>query len=445
MKDSPHHVVIIGGGFGGLSAARALKDMPGKITLIDKRNFHLFQPLLYQVATGLLCPSEINAPLRHILRKQKNTEVLLGEVVDFDPANKRIALTDGDVEYDTMIVAPGMMNHYFGHDEWAEYAPGLKTIEDTAKIRQRIFYAFEVAERETDPDRKRQWLTFVIIGSGATGIELTGMLAEIAKNTLKDEFRSIRPEESQIILLDSAERILPTYPAKLSNKAERALNRLGVNIQTGAKVVDIDDHGITVQRRESSEYIPARTVLWATGVTSSPLGRKLADTTGAQIDPQGRVIVSPDLTLAEYPDIFVIGDMAHCKGKHGRPLPGVAPVATQQGRYVAGTIMDRLAGKPARKPFKYFDKGTLAVIGRYAAVADIGKLHFGGHFAWFLWLFIHLILLIRFENRIIVLIRWAFQFFSYSHGARQLYAKGTLRLPISSARGISRTLQKDSD
>jgi NADH dehydrogenase len=431
MDNKQHHVVIIGGGFGGLTAVRELTDMPGRITLIDKRNFHLFQPLLYQVATGLLCPSEVTAPLRHILRKQKNTQVLLGEVVDFDPSHKRIILADGAVDYDTLIVAPGMINHYFGHDEWAEYAPGLKTIEDTAIIRQKIFYAFEVAERETDPVRRKEWLTFVVIGGGATGIELTGMLAEIARNTLRDEFRSIRPEEAQIMILDAADRILPSFPADLSIKAEESLTDLGAETFTGTRVVEIDESGITVERHGLREHICARTVLWATGVTASPLGRKLAEKTGAHLDPQGRIKVNPDLTIAGHPEIFVIGDLAHCRDKRSRPLPGVAPVATQQGRYAAGIIQRRLNNKSTKRPFRYFDKGTLAVIGRNAAVADIGTLHFAGYFAWFLWLFVHLFLLIRFENRIIVLIRWAFQYFSYSSGARQLTGKETLRLPIT--------------
>jgi NADH:quinone reductase (non-electrogenic) len=431
MGARPHHVVIIGAGFGGLSAVRKMNSLQGDITIIDKRNFHLFQPLLYQAATGLLCTSEITPPLRHILRHQKNAQVLLGEVVDFDPSNKRVILADGEIEYDTLIVAAGMINHYFGHDEWAKYAPGLKTIEDTAEIRQRIFYAFEVAERETDPALRREWLTFIVVGGGATGIELSGMLAEIAKNTLKDEFRSIRPEESQIILLDAENRILPAYPAELSEKAEISLTRLGVKTYTDAKVMNIDEKGIMMVHQGRNEFLPSRNIFWATGVRASPLGQKLAEKTGAEIDSQGRIIVKTDLTIAGHPEIFVIGDLAHYEAKDGRPLYGLAPVATQQGRYVAKIIRDRLAGKTAIKPFKYFDKGTLAVIGRNAAVADIGRLHFGGYFAWFLWLFIHLILLINFENRIVVLIRWAFQYFSSSHGARQLAIKGSLRLPIT--------------
>lgn len=435
MDVTQYHVVVIGGGFGGLSAVRSLAAMPGRITLIDKRNFHLFQPLLYQAATGLLCPSEITAPLRHVLRKQKNTTVLLGEVVDFDPANKRIILADGETGYDVLIVAPGMVNYYYGHDEWTRYAPGLKTIEDTSAIRQKIFYAFEVAERETDPVQKKEWLTFAVIGSGATGIELTGMLAEIAHNTLQDEFRSIRPDQADILLLDAAARILPSFSADLAEKAQQTLIGRGVTIRTGARVIGIDKKGITVESPEGSEFIPARTVLWTTGVTASPLGKKLAEKTYVRTDTQGRIMVNPDLTIPGHKDIYVIGDMAHCPGKHGIPLPGVAPVATQQGRFVAREIMNRLSGRPFKKSFSYFNKGSLAVIGRNAAIADIGRLHFGGHTAWFLWLFVHLFLLIKFENRIIVFIRWAFQYFSYSSSARQLGSTtGTLRLPLSRSR-----------
>lgn len=431
MAEKLHRVVIIGGGFGGLSAARALKGAPVQVTLIDKRNFHLFQPLLYQVATGLLCPSEITSPLRHILKGQKNATVLLGEVTGVDPNAKRVLLNDGEIGYDTLIVAAGMVNDYYGNDQWQKYAPGLKTIEDTARIRQRIFYAFEVAEREPDPKERERWLTFVVIGSGATGVELSGMIAEIAINTLKGEFRSIRPEESKILLLDAADRILPSYPKGLSRLTEKSLKRLGVHTQTLTRVVEIDEHGLTVERPGGKDYIPARTVIWASGVTASPLGRLLAEKTGAGTDKLGRVIVNSDLTIPGRPEIFIVGDLGHCEGKNKAPMPGLAPVATQQGRYAAHKVRERLEGKPDTKPFAYFDKGTLAVIGRNAAVADIGRWHFGGRFAWLLWLFIHLILLVHFENRVIVLIRWAFQYFSYNRGARNLMLRGSLTLPIT--------------
>jgi NADH dehydrogenase len=431
MREQLHQVVIIGGGFGGLSATRALAGLPVKVTLIDKRNFHLFQPLLYQVATGLLCPSEVATPLRHVLKHQKNVEVLLGEAVDLDTAGRRVILADGEVHYDTLILSAGMVTHYYGHDEWEKHAPGLKTLEDTVRIRQRIFTAYEVAERERDPEKRKEWQTFVVIGSGATGIELSGMISEIAHNTLKGEFRSIQPEVSRIILLDAADRILPTYPEALSKIAEKALKRLGVETRPHTMVVDIDAQGVTVEAPQGRERIPARTIVWASGVKASPLARMIAEKTGAETDGTGRVVVNPDLTIAGSSNIFVIGDMAHVKSKKGTPLPGLAPAASQQGRYVAKAIKDRLAGREQTRSFSYFDKGTMAVIGRNAAVADIGRWHFGGLLAWLSWLFIHLVLLVQFQNKVIVLIRWAFQYFSYNRGARNLMLKGKLKLPLS--------------
>lgn len=432
-KKCLHHVVIIGGGFGGLYAARTLIKVPVRVTLVDRRNFHLFQPLLYQVATGILGPGEITAPLRHILRKQKNAAVLLGEVVDFDPAGRRVILADGAIDYDSLIVAAGMKNHYYGHDDWEKVAPGLKSIEDSAWIRQKIFFAFEVAERETDPEKRRAWLTFVIVGSGPTGVELTGMVAEIARETLKDDFRSINPQESEILLVDTADRVLPAFPPELSEQARTTLRDLGVQVRTGVKVTAIDEQEITLEGPAGTQRIAAHTVLWAAGVAASPLGRMLADKAGAQADRMGRVIVNPDLTVPGHPEIFVIGDMAHLAGIDGNPLPGLAPVATQQGRYVAGLIGKRLRGENQSAPFSYFDKGTMAVIGRHAAVANVGRFRFGGITAWLMWLFIHLLLLINFESRLVVLIRWAFSYFTHSRGSRVLIATGTLRLPITGA------------
>jgi len=437
QKD-PHRVVIVGGGFGGLYAARALKGAPVKVMLVDRRNFHLFQPLLYQVATGILGPGEITAPLRHILRKQKNATVLLGEVVDFDPADRRVVLADGVLDYDTLIVATGMKNHYYGHDPWEQVAPGLKSIEDSGWIRQKIFFAFEVAEREPDPETRRAWLTFVVVGSGPTGVELTGMLAEIAKDTLKDDFRSFRPEDAEILLIDAADRILPSFPPELSRKAHQALEGLGVRIRTGTKVTAIDEAGLTLQGPGGEERIASRTVLWAAGVSGSPPGAKLAEKTGAPLDRMGRIRVGPDLTAPGHPEIFVIGDLAHIPGKNGNPLPGLAPVATQGGRYAAEVIKKRLRGEGTAEPFRYFDKGTMAVIGRHAAVADIGPFHFGGIPAWLMWLFIHLMLLVNFESRLVVFIRWAFSYFTYSRGSRVLLAVGTLRLPVTGAQTCER-------
>ncbi|MGE5855029.1 MAG: NAD(P)/FAD-dependent oxidoreductase [Syntrophaceae bacterium] len=432
-QNSPHHVVIIGGGFGGLYAARTLNKAPVRVTLVDRRNFHLFQPLLYQVATGILGPGEITAPLRHILRKQKNAAVLLGEVIDFDPANRRVFLADGSLDYDTLIVAPGMKNHYYGNDAWEKVAPGLKSVEDSGLIRQKIFFAFEVAERETDPVKRRAWLTFVIVGSGPTGVELTGMVAEIARETLKEDFRSINPEESEILLVDAADRVLPAFPPELSEHARSTLRDLGVQVRTGVKVTAIDEEGIALEGPNGAERIATHTVLWAAGVAASPLGRMLAERTGAKTDRMGRVIVNTDLTVPGHPEIFVIGDMAHLPGKDGNPLPGLAPVATQQGRYVAGSIGGRLRGEKPAAPFSYFDKGTMAVIGRHEAVVNVGRFRFGGITAWLMWLFIHLILLINFESRLVVLVRWAFSYFTHNRGSRVLLAMGTLRLPITGA------------
>src|SRR5512137_130735 len=432
-QKNPHHVVIIGGGFGGLTAARTLKKAPVRVTLVDRRNFHLFQPLLYQVATGILGPGEITAPLRHILRKQKNAAVLLGEVVDFDPAKRRVILADGAIDYDTLIVAAGMKNHYYGHDAWEKVAPGLKSIEDSAWIRQKIFFAFEVAEREPDPEKRRAWLTFVIVGSGPTGVELTGMVAEIARESLKEDFRTIDPRESEILLVDAADRVLPAFPPELSENARSTLRDLGVQVRTGVKVTAIDEQGIALEGPEGKQRIATHTVLWAAGVAASPLGRMLAEKAGSKTDRMGRVIVNPDLTLPGHPEIFVIGDMAHLPDKDGNSLPGLAPVATQQGRYAARCIAKRLCGEIPQGPYSYFDKGTMAVIGRHAAVANIGRFRFGGIIAWLMWLFIHLLLLINFESRLVVLVRWAFSYFTHSRGSRVLIATGTLRLPISGA------------
>lgn len=430
--DRKHHVVIIGGGFGGLYAAKALRNAPVRVTLIDRRNFHLFQPLLYQVATGIICPGEIASPIRHILRRQKNTRVLLGEVTDIDPTGKTVRLADGEIGYETLIVATGMENYYYGHETWQEYAPGLKTIEDGAKIRQKIFFAFEVAEREEDPEVRKDWLTFVIVGSGPTGVELSGMVSEIARKTLRQDFRSIRPEESRIILIDLAERILQSYPPELSRKASASLERLGVTIINGARVQSIDDCGVSIKGPSGQERIAAKTILWAAGVKASSLGDRLAQKTKVGQDGNGRVMVNPDLSIPGYPDIFVIGDLACVSGMDGKPLPGVAPVATQQGRFVSRTIRTRLSGDNAPRVFKYFDKGTLAVIGRHAAVADIGRLHFSGTLTWLLWIFVHLMLLVEFENRVVVFIRWAFQYFTFNLGSRQLRFEGLLKLPLTS-------------
>jgi NADH dehydrogenase len=413
-----HRVVILGGGFGGLYAAKALRNAPVEVTLIDRRNFHLFQPLLYQVATGALAPGEIAAPLRSVLRKDKNTKVLMGEAVDLDPNARRLLLADGaEIPYDTLVVATGSQNYYFGNTKWERYAPGLKTIEDATRVRHKIHYAFEAAEREHDPARRRAWLTFVVVGAGPTGVELAGTLGEIANDVLKDDFRSINPEEARILLVEGSPRVLPPFDPKLSSAAERALIRLGVRSRTNVKVVGIDDEGVTLQSERGEERIDSRTVIWAAGVEASAFGGKISERTGAERDRSKRIIVDPYCNVPGHPEIFVMGDLANYRGEDGKPLPGVAPTAIQQGGYVADTIQNRLAGKPV-KPFHFLNKGNLAVIGRAAAVAEIGHLKFSGLVAWLMWLFIHLMYLVTFQNRLIVFIRWGFSYFTFNRGAR---------------------------
>jgi NADH dehydrogenase len=412
-----HRVVIIGGGFGGLYAAKALRHAPVEVTLIDRRNFHLFQPLLYQVATGGLSPGEIASPLRHVLRRSKNTEVLLAEVLDLDPAKQRIILRDGETGYDTLIVAAGASHSYFGNDQWEPLAPGLKTIEDATEIRRRILLAFEKAEREPDEEARQAWLTFVVVGAGPTGVELAGALGEIANDTLRHDFRRIDPSSARIFLVEGTDRVLPPYPPDLSAKAEQALIRLNVKPMVSAIVTGIDEAGVTVRCGNQAEHIPARTVLWAAGVQASPLGRVLAERAGAKLDRAGRVIVEPDLTIAGHPEILVIGDLASFTHQTEKPLPGVAPVAMQQGRYAAQLVRRRLAGR-AVEPFHYWDKGSLATIGRAAAVADFGRIHIDGYFAWLTWLFVHLMYLVGFDNRLLVFIKWAYNYFTRNRGAR---------------------------
>ena len=410
-------VVIVGGGFGGLYAAKSLRSAPVRVTLIDRRNFHLFQPLLYQVATGGLSPGEIASPLRHVLRRNRNTEVLLGEVVDIDAVNRRVLLRDGELAYDTLIIATGSSHHYFGHDEWEKYAPALKTIEDATEIRSRILLAFERAERETDINARHPWLTFVVVGAGPTGVELAGALGEIANDTLLGDFRRIDPSEARIILVEAGERVLPVYPPDLSADAERSLIRLSVRTMTQTAVTAVDETGVTVRHDAETKHIGARTVLWAAGVQASPLGRILAERTGAALDRAGRVVVEPDLTIPAHPEILVIGDLATFTHQTGKPLPGVAPVAIQQGGYAGELIRRRLAGKET-PPFEYWDKGSLATIGRAAAVADFGRIHIAGLIAWLAWLFIHLMYLVGFDNRLLVFFKWAYSYLTFNRGAR---------------------------
>jgi NADH dehydrogenase len=415
---SPHRVLILGGGFAGLVAAQTLKNTDVEITLLDKRNFHLFQPLLYQVATGSLSPAEIAAPIRAVLSRQKNVEVLLGEAVDIDPHAKKVILADGDAfPYDTLIIATGSQTSYYGNDQWRENAPSLKSVEEATKMRHKLLYAFERAERADTVEEERAWLNFVIVGAGATGLELAGALAEIAHHTLKHDFRRIRPQEARIILMEGGPRVLSPYPEDLSAKAEKLVKNLGVEIMLEAFVTNIDADGVSYRHGETSGTVPARTVFWAGGVTATPFARKVAERLNAETDRAGRLKVNPDLTVPNHPEIFVLGDLALAHDREGNPLPGVAQVAIQGGRYTGKLIKERLAGRTL-PPFKYFNKGDMAVIGRAAAVANIFGIHVSGFIAWFIWLFIHLIYIVEFQSRIIVFIQWGFLYLSFNRSAR---------------------------
>jgi NADH dehydrogenase len=407
--DAVPHVVIVGGGFAGLWAARALRDAPVRITLLDRGNHHLFQPLLYQVATAGLSAPNIAAPLRHILRRQRNVTVLLGEVARLDPDAHRLELADGrTLDYDRLVLATGATHAYFGHDDWAAHAPGLKTLDDALEIRRRILLAFERAEAEDDPAARAAWLTFAIVGGGPTGVELAGTLAEIARHTLHGEFRRVDPRQARVLLLEAGPRVLSTFPETLSEKARRQLARLGVEVRTGVPVAAIDEAGVQL----GEERIAARTVLWAAGVAASPLARDL----GVPLDRAGRVPVQPDLSVPGHPDVFVAGDLAALQCD-GRPVPGVAPAAKQMGRYLGRSIGTRLRGGTP-PPFRYRDYGNLATIGRMAAVVDVHGLRLSGLVAWWFWLAAHVFFLIGFRNRLVVLIDWAQAYWSYQRSAR---------------------------
>ena len=418
MEKLTPHVVIIGGGFGGLMAARKLARSPVRITLIDRKNHHTFQPLLYQVATAGLSPGEIAAPIRWILRGRPNIQVLLAEVEDFDLTRRVVKTSDEELPYDYLMVAAGATHAYFGHDEWEPLAPGLKTIEDALELRRRILLAYELAERRAANGEEELPLNFVVVGGGPTGVELAGTLAEIARNVLAEEFRSIDPKRTRILLLEGGPRILPAYPEDLSQSAVEQLQRLGVEVQTSSLVTGVEPRAV----RMGEARVPAAVILWAAGVAASPLGKKL----GVPVDRAGRVLVNPDLSIAGHPEVFVIGDLAALKDEHGKLLPGVAPVAMQEGTATAKNIQRDLESKP-RQNFHYVDKGNLATIGRAAAVADFGKFHVSGFIAWLAWLFIHIFFLIGFRNRLIVMIQWAWSYFTYERGARLI--TGDDRLP----------------
>jgi NADH dehydrogenase len=409
-------VIIIGGGFGGLSAARALARQPVHVTLIDRKNHHTFQPLLYQVATAGLSPGEIAAPIRHILHRYRNVSVILDEATGFDLVRRSVRVTGGELAYDYLIVAAGATHSYFKHPEWAALAPGLKTIEDALDIRRRVLLAFELAERQAVTTGGHPPLNFVVVGGGPTGVELAGTLAEIARHSLAHDFRAIDPKRTRVLLIEAGPRVMPQFPQDLSRAAEEQLRALGVDVMTSAMVTGLEPG--TVNMGETS--IPAAVTLWAAGVAASPLGRLL----GANTDRAGRVLVEPDLSLPGHPDVFVIGDLAALKDEQGRPLPGLAPVAIQQGKWAARNIAADLARHP-RTPFHYRDRGVLATIGRAAGVAQFGKIHISGFLAWIAWLFIHIFFLIGFRNRVLVMLEWAWWYFTYERSARLITDPGS--------------------
>jgi len=423
---SLHKVVIVGGGFGGLYAAKELGKLSSvQVTLVDRRNFHLFQPLLYQVATGTLSPADISSPLRGILSGSRNTVVLMEEVLDIDPQQQKVKMQGHELTYDTLILATGVSHHYFGNEHWKTTAPGLKTVEDALEMRRRIFMAFEAAEKETDPVKRQAWLTFVIVGGGPTGVELAGAIAELAFNTLKRDFRNIDTTEAKIILLEGMDRILPPYTPELSAKAAEALTQLGVTVQTKTLVTNIQDNTVTAKQGEQLQQIPARTILWAAGVKASGIGKVLAEQTGVALDRVGRVMVEPDLSVAGYPNIFVIGDLANYAHQGEKPLPGVAPVAMQEGQFVAKLIKARLQNQPV-PTFRYNDAGSLAVIGQNKAVADLNNVKLWGPVAWFVWVFAHIFYLIEYDNKLIVMLQWGWNYFTRNRGARLITGEESL-------------------
>ncbi len=421
-----HRVVIIGGGFGGLYAAQALAGAPVQITLVDKRNFHLFQPLLYQVATGGLSPADIASPLRAVLKRQTNIDVIQAEMVDLDPGARRVVLDDGELSYNTLMIATGVDNHYFGNPTWPDRAPGLKSLEDALEIRGRVFRAFEAADRESDPRARQAWMTFVIIGGGPTGVELAGALGELKRATLAGEFKHIDPAQAKVLLLEGQDYILQDYDTELTSKAQTLLEKLGVTVRTGAMVKELDDGVVSYNVGDEERRVESRTVLWAAGMKAVPVADTIAKRTGADQDWMGRLITRADLSLPGHPEILVLGDAAHFAPDGGDPLPGVAPVAIQQGRFAADLVRARLSGENKSR-FEYLDKGSLAVIGRNAAVAEFGRLKMAGVFAWLAWIFVHLWYLVEYDNKVLVIIQWAWNYFTRKRGARLIAGNLTFR------------------
>jgi NADH:quinone reductase (non-electrogenic) len=422
---APQRVVIVGAGFGGLYAAQALRRAPVEVTIVDRRNHHLFQPLLYQVAAAALSPGDIAYPIRAVLSRQKNARVLLAEATAIDLKARKVILKDGELEYDFLILATGVSHAYFGHDEWEKFAPGLKTLEDALEIRRRILYTFELAERESDESRRRALLTFVVIGGGPTGVELAGAIAEISGQVMVSDFRTINPREARVILVEAGPRVLATYPPDLSAKAENSLQGLGVEVWTNTPVTSVERQLVRAAERD----IPAATILWAAGVKASPIARSL----GVELDKAGRVLVSPDLSVPGHPEAYVIGDLACFTHQTGKALPGVAPAAIQQGRHAATNIRRALSGREAL-PFHYLDKGTLATIGRAAAVADFGFVKFSGLIAWLAYLFIHIFFLIGFRNRFVVMFEWAWAYLTFQRSARLITGDIDKIFPTSDAK-----------
>jgi NADH:ubiquinone reductase (H+-translocating) len=426
-EDGAHRVVVVGGGFGGLQAALGLRHAPVEVTLVDRRNFHLFQPLTYQVATGALSPGEVAYPLRAIFKRHPSVRVLLAEVAAFDLERREVALkpvaglpAPESIAYDTLIVAGGSHYSYFGHDDWSAQAAEVKSLESALTVRSRILAAFEAAELEPNPRRRGEWLTFVVVGAGPTGVEMAGQIAELARDTLRTDFRTADPGSGRILLIEGADRVLTAFPPSLSAKAERSLRRLGVTPVLGSTVVGIDETAVTIEDENgATQRVSARTVVWAAGVTASGLASTLAEVTGAERDPAGRVTVEPGLTLPGHPEVFALGDMVRVRGRDGSAvaLPGLAPVAMQQGRYAARAVRARVQGRAA-PPFRYRDKGNLATIGRASAVADVKGVRLSGFIAWITWLVVHLFYLVGFQNRLLVLIRWSFSFVTRGRGAR---------------------------